>query len=68
MEPVVMPTIDLDESDEDVLVHTWCVEQLHALGLSQLLAETFADLVDWHEVASLVERGCAPELALEIAL
>jgi hypothetical protein len=63
-----MPTIDLDENDEDLLVHTWCAEQLRALGLSQVLADTFADLVDWHEVARLVERGCAPELALEIAL
>jgi hypothetical protein len=24
-------------------------------------------LVDWHEVARLVEKGCPPELALEIA-
>jgi hypothetical protein len=68
MEPTLMTTIDLDETDEDVLVRAWRVEQLHALGLSQVLAETFADLVDWHEVARLVEHGCAPELALEIAL
>jgi hypothetical protein len=68
MEPLVMPTTELDETDEDVLVHTWRAEQLRALGLTYLLAETFADLVDWHEVATLVERGCAPELALEIAM
>jgi hypothetical protein len=67
MEPIVMPTIDLDQSDEDVLVHTWCAEQLQGLGLPQVLAERFADLVDWHVVANLVSRGCAPELALEIA-
>jgi len=68
MEQTLMPTTAFDEGDEDVLVHNWCAEQLHALGLSHVLAETFADLVDWHEVATLVERGCAPELALEIAL
>jgi hypothetical protein len=28
---------------------------------------TFADLVDWHAIAELVERGCPPRLALEIA-
>ena len=29
--------------------------------------QTFAALVDWHEVAALVARGCPPDLALEIA-
>jgi hypothetical protein len=67
MEPLVMPTTEL-ETDEDLLVYSWRVEQLRAVGLTQLLAETFADAVDWHEVATLVERGCAPELALEIVL
>jgi hypothetical protein len=67
MEPIVMPAIDLDESDEDVLVRTWRAEQLRGLGLPRVLAETFADLVDWHQIATLVEHGCAPELALEIA-
>jgi hypothetical protein len=68
MEPTAIPTFELAETDEDELVYSWCVEQLRALGLSQLLAETFAEIVDWHEVADLVERGCAPVLALEIAL
>jgi hypothetical protein len=68
MEPLVMPTTEVDETDEDLLVHSWRVEQLRAVGLTQLLAEIFADLVDWHEVATLVERGCTPELALEIAV
>jgi len=26
----------------------------------------YADLVDWHALAELVERGCSPGLALEI--
>jgi len=29
-------------------------------------ADAFAGLVDWHTIADLIERGCAPELALEI--
>ena len=36
------------------------------LGLRRILAEAVADLVDWHEISYLVERGCSPELALEI--
>jgi hypothetical protein len=39
---------------------------LQSIGLATLLAERFASVVDWHEVAALVERGCSPELALEI--
>jgi hypothetical protein len=31
-----------------------------------LLAEVTADQVDWHQVASLVRRGCPPQLALRI--
>jgi len=31
------------------------------------VAEKFAGVVDWHEIARLVERGCPPRLALEIA-
>ena len=68
MEPTLMPQIELDERrDEHVLVHEWRTEQLQSLGLATLLAERFASVVDWHEVAALVDRGCSPELALEIA-
>jgi hypothetical protein len=35
--------------------------------LHRIIAETFAGLVDWHALAALVERGCSPELGLEIA-
>ena len=67
MEPTLMPQFELDERrDEEVLTHEWCTEQLQSLGLATLLAERFASVVDWHEVADLVERGCSPELALEI--
>jgi hypothetical protein len=54
-------------SDEELAVQAWRSEQLRRLGLSRIIAETFAGLVDWHEVATLVARGCSPELALEIA-
>jgi hypothetical protein len=55
----------IDEGERRVCA--WQAEQLHRLGLSWPVAQTFAPLVDWHEVAALVARGCAPELALEIA-
>ena len=53
-------------NDEELLVHDWRVEQLERLGIETTIAETFAGVVDWHELAGLVERGCAPHLALEI--
>jgi hypothetical protein len=43
------------------------VHQLWQLGISRLLADSFADTVDWHAVPDLVGRGCPPLLALEIA-
>jgi len=55
-----------DRTDEEILVHEWRVEQLRRLGITNLIAETFASVIDWHEVARLVERGCSPALALEI--
>lgn len=69
-EPTPMPQIELEEpearDDEEILVHEWRIEQLQSLGLATALAEKFAALVDWHDIAALVERGCPPELALEI--
>jgi len=70
MEPIALqPTVD-DELNHDareaLAVRAWRVEQLRRLGLPNLVAFTFADLVDWHALAGLVERGCPPELALEI--
>ena len=52
--------------DEEILVHEWRAEQLQRLGLSRLIAEGFAGRVDWHDLATLVARGCSPELALDI--
>jgi hypothetical protein len=58
--------IETEESEEDANVYAWRVEQLSDLGLSHVIASAVASFVDWHEVARLVERGCSPELALEI--
>jgi hypothetical protein len=65
MEPILIQVDDPD-AQEDILVHAWRTEQLWRLGLTRALAETFADLVDWHSLADLIERGCSPELALDI--
>ena len=54
------------DGSEDRLVREWRTLQLQRLGLSRVLAGRFAEIVDWHEVASLVERGCPPDLALMI--
>ena len=60
-------TEEADTQDgEDLAVWRWRAQQLHRLGLSWLVAHIFAGVVDWHELAELVERGCSPELALEI--
>jgi hypothetical protein len=69
MEPTVAPTLSLEiQSEEELRLHAWRAEQLRRLGVQGTVAENAAVLVsfDWHEVADLVERGCAPELALEI--
>ncbi len=69
MEPILISDAELveDTTDEGLLVHAWRAEQLRRLGFPRILAETFAGLVDWHEIAALIARGCPPELALEIA-
>jgi hypothetical protein len=59
--------IEIEKESEEVRVYAWRVEQLGKLGLSTLIAAAAANLVDWHEVARLVQKGCPPELALEIA-
>jgi hypothetical protein len=51
---------------KDGRVHAWRVSQLTRLGIPGLLAEIYADHLDWHQIARLVERGCSPLLALRI--
>jgi hypothetical protein len=58
--------VEIQESDEDAQVYAWRVERLSCVGLSNIVASAVAPFVDWHEIARLVERGCSPELALEI--
>ena len=53
-------------SRDDMLVHNWRVSQLTRLGLPGSLAEIYADHIDWHQIARLVQRGCPPQLALRI--
>jgi hypothetical protein len=42
------------------------VTRLTRLGLPLSLAEVYANHIDWHQVARLVQRGCPPRLALRI--
>jgi hypothetical protein len=51
---------------ETLVVREWRAEQLRGLGLPFVLAETFADTVDWHALSALIERGCPLGLALDI--
>ena len=59
--------IEMEKESEEVRIYAWRVEQLAKLGLSTVIADAVATFVDWHDVARLVEKGCPPELALEIA-
>ena len=52
--------------DEDLIVHEWRVARLAQFGIPRSLAEVYADHIDWHQVARLVQRGCPPRLALRI--
>ena len=56
-----------ERADEELQIHAWRAEQLERLGLPRVLAERFAELVDWHDLANLVGRGCPLDLAFEIA-
>jgi hypothetical protein len=64
MEPTVIGHEAVNH--DDLLVHTWRVAQLTRLGIPQSLAEAYADHLDWHQIARLVQRGCPPRLALRI--
>jgi hypothetical protein len=55
-----------DERADERALNAWRTEQLEQLGLSRTIAEACAGLVDWHQIADLVKRGCAPHVALEI--
>jgi hypothetical protein len=59
--------IERAQECEETWVYARRVEQLAKLGLSTMIADADASFVDWHEVARLVQKGCPPELVLEIA-
>jgi len=61
-----VPTLVPDTDAESDMVHAWRVSQLVKLGLACPAAEAVADMVDWHEVARLVRRGCPASLAVSI--
>jgi hypothetical protein len=69
MEPLLSAEVEEldDATDEELAIKSWQAEQLHRVGLPRTLAVAFAGCVDWHDVASLIARGCPPQLALEIA-
>jgi hypothetical protein len=58
---------DVSRDEEELKIQEWRVDQLWRLGVPRLLAAEFTNGVDWHDVAALVQRGCPPLLALEIA-
>ena len=51
---------------EELRLLAWRREQLRSLGVSRQNAYTYAEMVDWHDVARLVQHGCPPDTALEI--
>jgi hypothetical protein len=64
-----MAAEELDHKDrEKRRVRDWRVEQLRRLGLPFVLADSYADRLDWHALANLVDRGCPLSLALDIVL
>ena len=63
----IMTTYQVGDGQE-LLVHDWRVDRLTRLGVPGSLAEVYADRLDWHQVARLVQRGCPPRLALRIVL
>ena len=66
-EDAMMPQVIPEAIDRDgPLVHRWRAAQLKRLGIPESLAEAYADRLDWHQVARLVQRGCPPLLALRI--
>jgi hypothetical protein len=54
-------------NDGEGLVQQWRVTQLKRLGILGPLAQAEADHVGWHQITRLVQRGCAPALAVRVA-
>jgi hypothetical protein len=61
------PATTVEEvSDEELRVHEWRAERLRELGLPWILADHFADQIDWRALADLLGRGCPLSTALQI--
>lgn len=67
MEPILHSTDAESFPTEEPRLLAWRREQLLWLGVSRRNAYAYAEAVDWHDVAVLVQRGCSPDIALEIA-
>ena len=62
----LLDEFDIELSPDEILVNAWRAEQLERLGITRIVAEAMASLVDWRELMRLVDRGCPPALAMEI--
>ena len=61
-------TADRHESIDyhQLSAHCWRVSRLRSLGMPGALAEIYADRLDFHQIARLVQRGCPLLLAIRI--
>ena len=66
MEPILHSTDAESFPWEEPRLLAWRREQLLWLGVSRRNTYAYAETVDWHDVAVLVQRGCSPDIALEI--
>ena len=66
MEPVLHTSHVEPFPKEELRLLSWRREQLLWLGVSRRNVSAYAETVDWHDVAVLVQRGCPPDVALEI--
>ena len=66
MEPILHTTHVEAFPKDEIRLLAWRREQLLGLGVSLRNVSAYAEAVDWHDVAMLVQRGCPPDVALEI--
>ena len=66
MEPALERPCHEAIDHDDRLAHEWPTARLTALEIPWPPAQAAAAHVDWHQVATLVRRGCPPRLALRI--
>jgi hypothetical protein len=64
------PTVATDRHEsidhDELSTHCWRVSRLRGIGIPGALAEIYADRVDFHQIARLVQDGCPPLLAIRI--